>query len=37
MKFLEENEPLELQRNKLKNCKRNLSDQKLLDQGRFVI
>ena len=34
MKFLEENQLLELQRNKLKNSKRNLRDQKLLDQGR---
>ncbi|CAK9797827.1 hypothetical protein ANTQUA_LOCUS1355 [Anthophora quadrimaculata] len=33
-KFLEENQSLELQRNKLKTCKRNLQDQELLDQGR---
>ncbi|KAK9302048.1 hypothetical protein QLX08_005789 [Tetragonisca angustula] len=33
-KFLEENQQLELQRNKLKTCKRNLKDQELLDQGR---
>ncbi|CAD1472189.1 unnamed protein product, partial [Heterotrigona itama] len=32
-KFLEENQQLELQRNKLKTCKRNLKDQTLLDQG----
>ncbi|CAK9803053.1 hypothetical protein ANTPLA_LOCUS3430 [Anthophora plagiata] len=32
-KFLEENQSLELQRNKLKMCKRNLQDQELLDQG----
>ncbi|KZC04975.1 hypothetical protein WN55_09774, partial [Dufourea novaeangliae] len=35
-KFLEENHALELQRNKLKACKRNLHDQELLDQGRLV-
>ncbi|KAK1116440.1 hypothetical protein K0M31_019057 [Melipona bicolor] len=33
-KFLDENQQLELQRNKLKTCKRNLKDQALLDQGR---
>ncbi|KOX81325.1 hypothetical protein WN51_10657 [Melipona quadrifasciata] len=36
-KFLDENQQLELQRNKLKTCKRNLKDQALLDQGRFVL
>lgn len=35
-KFLEECQQLELQRNKLKTCKRNIQDQELLDQGRFV-
>ncbi|XP_043585384.1 uncharacterized protein LOC122569015 isoform X2 [Bombus pyrosoma] len=33
-KFLEECQQLELQRNKLKTCKRNIQDQELLDQGR---
>ncbi|CAL7935584.1 unnamed protein product [Xylocopa violacea] len=33
-KFLQENQTLELQRNKLRTCKRNLQDQELLDQGR---
>lgn len=35
-KFLKEYHLLELQRNKLKICKRNLQDQELLDKGRFV-
>lgn len=35
-KFLKEYQLLELQRNKLKTCKRNLQDQELLDKGRFV-
>nr|XP_003702183.2 PREDICTED: uncharacterized protein LOC100878922 [Megachile rotundata] len=33
-KFLEENQSLELERNKLKNCKRNIRDQELLNLGR---
>ncbi|XP_076760753.1 uncharacterized protein LOC143429163 [Xylocopa sonorina] len=33
-KLLQDNHTLELQRNKLKTCKRNLQDQELLDQGR---
>ncbi|XP_012341680.2 uncharacterized protein LOC100865788 [Apis florea] len=33
-KFLKEYQLLELQRNKLKTCKRNLQDQELLDKGR---
>ncbi|XP_053994511.1 uncharacterized protein LOC128884871 [Hylaeus volcanicus] len=33
-KFLQENQSLELQRNKLKVCKQNTKDQDLLDNGR---
>ncbi|XP_076622923.1 uncharacterized protein LOC143342683 [Colletes latitarsis] len=33
-KFLEENQSLELQRNKLKICRDNLQDQELLENGR---